>query len=145
MFLLDTNVLSELRKLGDGRADTHVVQWALTVNAAMLYISVLTVLEIEIGILRLERRDRQQSALLRKWMNEHVLPEFRTRTLPVDMPVALRCARLHVPDPRRERDAYIAATALVHGLTVVTRNVLDFQATGAPLLNPWLYKGDSGV
>ncbi len=138
MFLLDTNVLSELRKAGDGKADGNVVAWLSGVDAASLYISALTVMELEIGILRVERRDSIQGARLRTWFDTLVLPEFSGRSLPVDTAVALRCARLHVPDPCAERDALIAATALVHGMTVVTRNVADFEATGAALLNPWM-------
>lgn len=137
MFLLDTNVISELRKAGDGKADRNVVAWLSSVDAATLYLSVITLMEIELGVLRIERRDAAQGARLRDWMTHYVLPEFLDRTLPVDAAVALRCARLHVPDPRSERDALIAATALVHGMTVITRNVVDFEAAGVPLLNPW--------
>lgn len=137
MFLLDTNVISELRKAGDGKADANVVAWISTVDAMSFYLSTVTLMELELGILRLERRDASQGARLRTWMETRILPEFVERILPVDAPVALRCARLHVPDPRPERDAYIAATALVHGMTVVTRNLADFVPTGVPLLNPW--------
>ena len=137
MFLLDTNVVSELRKVGDGKADPHVVRWISGVDATALYLSAITLMEIEQGILRIERRDAVQGGRLRAWMDRRVLPEFKDRTLPVDAAVALRCALLHVPDPRPERDAFLAATALVHGLTMVTRNVADFAATGVPLLNPW--------
>jgi predicted nucleic acid-binding protein len=137
MFLLDTNVLSELRNAGDGKADTNVIAWLSSIDAATLYLSALTLMEVELGILRIERRDASQGVRLRTWMTHHVLPEFLDRTLPIDAAVALRCASLHVQDPRAERDALIAATALVHGMTVATRNVADFQATGVPLLNPW--------
>ena len=137
MFLLDTNVVSELRKVGDGRADAHVVAWISRHDAAGFYISALTLMELEIGILRMERRDGVHGELLRRWMDRHVLPEFRERTLPVDSAVALKCARLHVPDPRSERDALIAATALVHGMTVVTGNLSDFEATGVAAIDPW--------
>ena len=137
MFLLDTNVISELRKAGDGKADANVVAWLSSVDATTFYLSAVTLMEIEVGILRIERRDPAQGARLRAWMNQHILPEFADRTLPVDTAVALRCASLHVPDPRPERDAFIAATALAHGMTVVTRNVADFAPTGVPLLNPW--------
>lgn len=137
MFLLDTNVISELRKAGDGRADANVTAWLGTQDAGALFISAITVMELDIGVRRIERRDSTQGAMLRAWLTERVLPEFEARVLPVDMTVALRCAGLHVPDPRSERDALIAATALVHGFTVVTRNIEDFRATGAMLLNPW--------
>ena len=137
MFLLDTNVLSELRKVGDGKADAHVVAWLSRGNATDFFISAVTLMEIEIGVLRIERRDRAQGTRLRAWMAQRILPEFADRTLPIDRAVVLRCAPLHVPDPRPERDAFIAATALVHGMTVVTRNVSDFAPTGVPVLNPW--------
>lgn len=138
MFVLDTNVVSELRKVRSGKADARVAAWAAGVDAADLYVSVITIMELEIGILQVERRDASQGGLLRAWLSHHVLPEFSSRVLPIDTAVALRCARLHVPDPRAERDALIAATALVHGMTVVTRNVADFEPTGVPTLNPWL-------
>jgi toxin FitB len=137
MFLLDTNVISELRKAGDGKADANVVAWLSSVDATTLYLSAITLMEIELGILRIERRDPTQGKKLRAWMENHVLPEFAERTLPVDTAVALRCASLHVPDARSERDALIAATALVHGMTVITRNLADFEPTGAPVINPW--------
>ena len=137
MFLLDTNVISELRKVGDGRADAHLLAWVSLIDAAQLYISVITLMELEIGVLRVERRDPAQGALLRQWLEAQVKPEFAERALPVDAAVALRCARLHIPDPRSERDALIAAAALTHGMTVVTRNRADFVATGVRLLNPW--------
>lgn len=139
MFLLDTNVVSELRKAGYGRADPAVVAWCQDQDAATLFISALTLMELEIGVLRIERRDPEQGASLRRWMDERVVPEFAGRTLPVDAAVALRCARLHVPDPRSDRDALIAATALVHAMIVVTRNTADFAATRVPLFDPWTH------
>jgi len=137
MYLLDTNVISELRKAGDDRADANVIAWASTVDAGQLFISAITVMELEIGILRISRRDEAQGKLLRTWMDRHVLPEFAQRTLPIDTAVALRCARLHVPDPRSERDALIAATALTHAMAVVTRNTEGFAPSGVALINPW--------
>jgi toxin FitB len=137
MFLLDTNVISELRKVKSGKADSNVVAWANSVSAVQLYISVITVLELETGVLLVERRDASQGAMLRSWLNTHVLPAFSDRVITVDTAVAQRCARLHVTDPRADRDAIIAATALVHGMTVVTRNIDDFKLTGTGLLNPW--------
>ena len=137
MYLLDTNVVSQLRKAKSGKADANVVAWAASVPAGGLFISAITVLELEMGVLQLERRDASQGAVLRSWMTSHVLPAFSGRVLPVDVAVALQCAQLHVPNRCAERDALIAATALVHGMTVVTRNVADFQSTGAPMLSPW--------
>ncbi len=137
MFVLDTNVISELRRFGDGRADGNVVAWISGKDATTFYISALTLMELEIGILRVERRDARQGELLRTWMDRYVQPEFRDRTLPVDADVALKCARLHVPNPRAERDALIAATAIVHGMKIVTGNVSDFEPTGAEVINPW--------
>ncbi|WP_375569906.1 type II toxin-antitoxin system VapC family toxin [Seohaeicola saemankumensis] len=137
MYLLDTNVISELRKVGDGRADPAVVAWVSGVDAGEMFISALTLMELEIGILRVERRDPAQGARLRAWVETQVCPEFEDRTLSIDGAIARRCARLHVPDPKSERDALIAATALEHGLRVVTRNMADFAATGVSLINPW--------
>ena len=137
MFLLDTNVISELRKLGDGKADARVAAWISRQDATRFYISSLTLMELEIGILRLERRDPRQGERLRTWMDCHVLSEFQERTLPIDSTVALKCAHLHVPDPKPERDALIAATAIVHRMTVVTGNVADFEITGVEVFDPW--------
>jgi hypothetical protein len=137
MFVLDTNVVSELRKARQGKADANVVAWSQSVDAAELFVSAITIMELELGVLAIERKDAAQGALLRAWLEQHVLPEFDDRTLPVDTAVAQRCARLHVPDKRGERDALIAATALVHGMTLVTRNIADFRPTGVNLLNPW--------
>lgn len=107
------------------------------VPVTALFLSAMTIIELEIGVLRIERRDPSQGANLRRWLDDHVLPAFAGRILAVDTAVAQRCASLHVPDPRPDRDALIAATALVHGLTVVTRNVGDFEPTGVRTLNPW--------
>lgn len=137
MFLLDTNVVSELRKVGDGKADANVVAWLSQADASLFFVSAITLMELELGILLLERRDPVQADKLRGWMNDRVLPEFEERTLPVDAVIALACARLHVPDPRPSRDAFIAATALVHEMTVITRNVRDFEAMGAAIIDPW--------
>lgn len=137
MYLLDTNVISELRKARSGKADQNILAWANSVSAASLFLSVISILELETGVLLIERRDPAQGAVFRSWLNTYVLPAFSERILPVDTAVAQCCAKLHVPDRRSDRDALIAATALVHGLTVVTRNVKDFSATGVELLNPW--------
>lgn len=137
MYLLDTNVVSELRKVGAGRADPKVAQWAQSVETASLFVSVITIQVLEIGIQLAMRRDSTQGELLRQWMNQHVLPAFEGRVLSVDLAVVQRSAALHVPNPRPVRDGLIAATALVHGLTVVTRNLADFQPCGVTLINPW--------
>lgn len=135
--LLDTNVVSELRKAKSGRANARVLRWAESVPAGRLYLSAISLLELEMGVLQVERRDGVQGALLRAWLEEQVLPAFAARVLAVDAAVALRCAKLQVPSRLSERDALIAATALVHGMTVVTRNTADFAAGGVALLNPW--------
>ena len=137
MYLLDTNVVSELRKVRLGKADANVAAWADSVDAAELFVSAITIMELELGVLSIERKDAAQGVVLRAWMDRHVLPEFAERTLPVDTAVAQRCARLHVPDRRGERDALIAATALVHGMAMVTRNVADFEPTGVTIVDPW--------
>lgn len=138
MWLLDTNVVSELRRVRLGKADANVAAWADSVQAADLYLSVTTVQELEIGVQLLERRDATQGRVLRSWLDRQVLPAFDGRILPVDSAVALRSAALHVPNPRPVRDGLIAATALLHGLGVVTRNTGDFEPTGVRTLNPWL-------
>jgi predicted nucleic acid-binding protein len=135
MYILDTNVISELRKAR--KTHQNVRKWAERLPSASLYISVISVLELEIGILLVDRRDKEQGAILRAWMDRHVLPTFSDRILAIDTAVAQQCATLHVPNPRSDRDALIAATALVHGLTVATRNVADFERTGVGVLNPW--------
>jgi predicted nucleic acid-binding protein len=137
-YLLDTNVLSEFRKSSTGKIDSRVKSWAEAVPDLYLYLSAVTVFEIEVGVLLKERRDRFQGRLLRTWMEEYVLRGFAGRILPFDAEIAQRCAVLHVPNPRPERDAMIAATALVYGMTVVTRHVADFETAGIPVLNPWL-------
>jgi hypothetical protein len=137
MYLLDTNVISELRKTKTAKGDRRVEAWARSIAAASMFLSSICVLELERGTLLMERRDASQGAMLRSWLDDQVLPAFAGRILPVDASVALRCAALHVPSPRSYRDSLIAATAMVHGMTVVTRNVSDFEPTGVKLLNPW--------
>ena len=137
MYLLDTNVVSELRKIQSGRVNRRVEAWVNSVDAELLFLSVVTVLELETGALLMERRDRLQGRLICEWINKLILPSFAGRVLSIDMPIALRCAAMHVPNRRPDRDGWIAATALVHGMTVVTRNVADFQPMGVAVLNPW--------
>jgi predicted nucleic acid-binding protein len=137
MLLLDTNVVSELRKNRIGKADRNVVKWAETLETTDLFVSTITLHELEVGVLLSERRDPQQGALLREWLDSLVLPAFTGRILAVDSAVARRAAKLHVPTPQPINDAYIAATALVHGMTVATRNTADFATMGVQHLNPW--------
>jgi len=137
MYLLDTNVISELRKVDSGKADAHVVAWANSMHTETLYISVISLFELEVGILQLERHDIVQASILRTWLEAQVIPTFDGRILPIGSEIARRCARLHVPNPQAERDALIAATALTHSMTVVTRNLADLEATGVALINPW--------
>lgn len=138
MLLLDTNAVSELRRIQSNRADRSVMAWARKTPSSDMFISAISLLEIEQGILRIERRDPAQASVLRLWATDFVLANFKDRTLPVDAAVALRAAALHVPDPKPERDCLIAATALVHGMTVVTRNTRDFAPMGVSIQNPWL-------
>ena len=134
MYLLDTNVISELRK---SNADANVVTWAKKIPTNELYLSSITILEIEMGILRVERKDKTQGLALRAWIENTVIPEFKDRTLNVDIYVARTCAQLHVPNPKSERDALIGATALVHNMPIVTRNTKDFEGMNLRLINPW--------
>lgn len=135
-FILDTNVVSELRKPVQ-RIDAGVRSWARATPSHVMYLSVVSVMEIALGVARLERRDTQQGTTLRHWFDERVLAAFASRILPVDLPVARQAAALHIPDPRPDRDALIAATGLVHGFTVVTRNEADFAPMEVPIVNPW--------
>jgi predicted nucleic acid-binding protein len=140
MYLVDTNVISELRKSAKQRSDKNVQAWIKSVPVDKLYTSALCLLELEKGALLLARHDTLQGNALLRWMAEFVRPAFEGRVLAVDEHVASRCAPMHVPDPKSEVDALIAATALVQDFTVVTRNTKDFELLGARLLNPWMAK-----
>jgi len=135
-YLLDTNVLSELRK-SSRSANPAVRAWIAARRPSELYLSVVTIMEIDIGVGRVERRDSVHGKRLRTWLEDTVLDAFSGRILPIDLAIARRAARLHVPAPRPERDAMIAATAGEHGMTVVTRNVNDFEPTGVTIIDPW--------
>jgi toxin FitB len=138
MFVLDTNVVSELRKVRSGRANRGVADWASGVASAQLFLSAVTVHELEHGVLLAERADTARGAVLRQWLDESVAAAFATRVLAIDEAVARRAAALHVPDSAPLRDALIGATALVHGMAVVTRNVRDFERfDGLAVVNPW--------
>lgn len=140
MFLLDTNVVSELRKFGTCKINHYVEKWAKATSGEQTYLSVVTIFELERGVLRAERRDAAQGQVLRQWLNSQVLQEYTKRIIPISLPIAQRCAQLHVPNPMPDYDAWIAATALEYGFTVITRNVDDFKSTGVNLINPWTTK-----
>jgi predicted nucleic acid-binding protein len=135
MYVLDTDVVSELRR--PERADPKVAAWAERTPLLLHFITSVTLYELELGIVSLERKDRPQGAILRAWMDRQILPRFEGRILALDAAVAQRAAALHVPNRRPEHDAFIAATALVHRMTIVTRNVDDYAPTGVEILNPW--------
>jgi predicted nucleic acid-binding protein len=137
MYLLDTNVVSEMGKAAAGRVHPNVSAWARTVLTPHLFLSIVTVMELEIGVLLMERRDPIQGSRLRGWLEGQILPSFSGRILNIDTQIARHCAGLHVPNPTPYRDGFIAATALVHRMTVVTRNVVEFLPTGVTVLNPW--------
>ena len=142
MYLLDTNVLSEMRKdsrtkSSSAKMDRRVERWVNSVSDLDLYLSVVSILELERGFHLLKQRDPAQALIIRLWVRSRVLPSFDGRILPVDLAVAQRCTTLVIPKPIEYRDSLIAATALVHGMTVVTRNVRHFEPTGVVLLNPW--------
>jgi predicted nucleic acid-binding protein len=139
MYLLDTNVVSESRKVKAGKGDPRVKAWTDDIDVGFMFLSTITILELELGTLLMERRDRKQGALLRSWLENQILPAFASRVLAVDIPIAQRAAALQVPNPRPYRDALIAATALVHRMTLVTRDIRDVESTGVTLLNPWDY------
>ena len=138
MYVLDTNVVSEIRKIKAGRADPNVAAWAGRVETDLTYISAITIQELEHGVLLVERRDPVSGGVLRNWLDNDVHEAFDQRILPVDAEVARLAAALHVPDPASVTDALIAATALAHNMAVVTRNVSDFERfRGLEILNPW--------
>ena len=137
MYLLDTNVISEIRKVNAGKANVGVTQWTKKTSQSLMYVSVISLMEIEQGILRLERKDTVQACLLKDWFHNIVLPSFDNNVVNIDKNIALTCATLHVPDKQPANDSLIAATALVHDLTLVTRNTKDFEQTGVKLFNPF--------
>ena len=137
MYLLDTNIISELKKLDSGKIHPQVQRWAYSINLMQTKISVVSITEIRTGILSLTRKDQAQAASLDNWFTNRLLPAYRTKTLPVDTKVALIYAQLNVPNKRPINDAYIAATAIAHKLKLVTRNIQDFQGMPITLENPF--------
>ncbi len=138
MFVLDTNIVSELRKAASGRANSGVTDWANIVPATLMFMSVISLHELEHGVLLAERSDPTKGAILRTWLDTSVNPAFQDRLLPITAETARLAAALHVPDPAPFRDALIAATALHHNMTVITRNTRDFtRFTDLTVTNPW--------
>lgn len=132
-FLLDTNVLAELRK---PRPRASVTAWFEAVDGDQLYLSVLVLGEIQQGVSRLRRRDPGQAEVFDAWLGR-LRQEFADRLLSIDEQVALEWGALNAADPLPAVDGLLAATAKVHGLTVVTRNVADFARAGVPVLDPF--------
>ena len=138
MFLLDTNVISELRKASGRFANPRVVQWAHQQPSGSFFLSSITIFELELGVSLMEQKDKSQGRILRAWLEQQVMTRFHDRILPIDTKVAKAGAKLHVPNPRPDRDAFLASTALVNGLTLITRNTKDFIGTGVEMVNPWI-------
>jgi toxin FitB len=142
MYLLDTNIISESRKLGTTRIDRHAARWFAQIDVEATFVSVMTLFELERGVRQIERRDAAQGSVLRRWLSDQIMTTYEQRTLPLTRAVALVCASLHIPDPKSERDAWIAATAIDAGLILVSRNVGDFATMGVGLINPFEVGGD---
>ncbi len=131
-YLLDTNAISEVRR----DRDPGVRAWTRHTDHTTLHLSVLTLGEIRTGVERLRRRDPDQANVFATWLAE-LAGQFAERILPIDLRVAQDWGQLNASQPRPTVDGLIAATARVHGLTVVTRNTADFDGCDVPVLNPW--------
>ena len=142
MYLLDTNIISESRKLGTPRINSNVARWLARVDVEASFVSAMTIFELERGVQQMERRDAAQGMALRRWLNNQILTTYEHRTLPLTRDVAQICAGLHIPDPKSERDAWIAATAIDAKLTLVSRNVSDFSGMDVSVINPFEVEGD---
>jgi predicted nucleic acid-binding protein len=140
MYLLDTDIVMELRNAKTGGADPGLVAWAAGASRASLFISAVTLLDLETAVVRLQRKDKVAGLALRRWLDDQVGPAFDGRILPVDAAVVRR--RAHMPQIEG-RDALLAATALEHGLTLVTRNVGAFKTARVKVFNPWGYAPDA--
>jgi toxin FitB len=138
MYILDTNVISELRT-GKQKQSDNVIKWASKHSSNKFFLSSITILELEKGVQALERKTPPQGSALRIWLNGIRLA-FADRILPFGEKTAEICASLHFSRSLPERDAMIAATALEHKFSIITRNVSDFNGTGSSLYNPWDYK-----
>ena len=137
MYIVDTNVISELRKANSGRADPAVVGWANSVVPTDLFLSAVAIFELEMGILKIAGRNDDHYRRLSAWFSGHIMSTFANRILPIDENVALLFARIMTPRTRPYRDALIAATAQHHGYAVVTRNIRDFIELPMRAINPW--------
>lgn len=142
MYLLDTSIVSELRHARAGQTDAGLTRWAAGIDTQNLFISALSLMELEAAVMQAERRDKVAAAGLRGWLDHQVMKAFDARILPIDAAVSRRCAHLAIGDTR---DALLAATALVHGLTLVTRNVAAYRPGRVKLFNPWGYHPDAGT
>jgi predicted nucleic acid-binding protein len=141
MYLLDTRIVVEIGKAKSGGTDPGLAAWAAGVDRQRLFVSAIALLELDAAAAHLARRDRSAGGVLQAWIDDRVMAAFEGRILPVDAPVARRRAQLAYPD---SRNGLLAATALVHGLTLVTRNLAAFRAGRVRTFDPWGYVPDAG-
>lgn len=137
MYLLDTNIISEMRKVKSGKANPNLTAWLAQQDSNSFYTSAVVMMELERGILGIERKDPQQGRALRAWFDSMAAALLAGRVLPINETTAAICAKLHIPDRSPENDAWIAATARQYGLTLATRNTKDFEPMGIRLCNPF--------
>lgn len=137
MYLLDTNIISEIRKLAKNKCDKNVADWVRSTSKDLMFTNAVVMMELERGVMSIERKDTTQGKLLRHWFEMDVKPAFHGKILKIDEQTAQICAKLHIPDHAPENDAWIAASAIQHNLVLVTRNTADFARTGVKLFNPF--------